>query len=239
MQIAICDDERLSLTHLEKIIRTDMELRGTSYDLASFSDGSAFLKEAAERKFDIVFLDIYMGAVNGIKTARLLNTLQKAKIIFTTLSTEFALEAFSLNAVHYLIKPVSPTALHEALNRCLLPENSSAVLSLKTSDKTICIREEDIIYIEADRKCTNIFVTTQTDPYTCHLGFHQVLNLLQSVSFLHCHRSYAVNPAFIDNIINGDVRMTNGHLVPVSRNKKSDITKQYEGYLLQQAKEGN
>lgn len=239
MHIAICDDESSSLTHLTKMIRTDMESRGISYDLSSFSDGNAFLKEADKRRFDIVFLDIYMESVNGIETARLLNTVQKSKIIFTTTSTEFALEAFSLNAVHYLIKPVSPTALHEALNRCVLPDKSSAVLSVKTPDKIICIREDDIMYIEADRKCTNVFVTTQTAPYTCHLGFHQVLDLIQSDSFLHCHRSYTVNPAFIDTIINGDIRMTNGHLIPVSRSKKPDVTNQYEHYLLQQAKEGH
>ena len=115
MRIAICDDDLREQEQIEKALRDwDPTQKAEKY-----SNGASLL-EAARRAphFDIVFLDICMPGEDGIHIAGQLQKVSpKTGIAFVTTSREYAIDAFSLHALHYLVKPVESRDVVEAIRR--------------------------------------------------------------------------------------------------------------------------
>lgn len=115
MRLAICDDDISEQRLLLQILR-DWD---PAYDVECFSDGGSLLRAAESAPpFDIAFLDIYMPDENGIDVAGALRKLSpQTGIVFVTTSRDHAVSAFSLDALHYLVKPVSAGDVAEAFRR--------------------------------------------------------------------------------------------------------------------------
>ena len=115
MRIAICDDETREQKQLLQIIQGCEP----DYDTECFSDGVSLLRAAESTPpFDIAFLDIYMPIENGIDVAGTLREISpRTGIVFVTTSQDHAVSAFSLDALHYLVKPVSAGDVAEAFRR--------------------------------------------------------------------------------------------------------------------------
>ena len=115
MRIAICDDDLREQEQLEKAIQGWDPTRRTE----KFFNGSSLLDAAKKAPaFDIVFLDIYMPGENGVDIARTLKkTFPETEIVFVTTSEDHAVSAFSLNVLHYLVKPVTTKGIIEAFRR--------------------------------------------------------------------------------------------------------------------------
>ena len=106
MRIAIVDDIKEERDKLADVLTKQLSRRGIHVNLFEFENGEDFLIAAKERPFTVVFLDIYMSGANGIETARELRTFDSdALLIFTTTSTDHALDGFKVRAMHYLVKP--------------------------------------------------------------------------------------------------------------------------------------
>ena len=115
MRIAICDDEMREQEQLLRIIQD----RDPGYNAECFSDGASLLRAAESAPpFDIAFLDIYMPGENGIDVAGALREISsRTGIVFVTTSQDHAVSAFSLDALHYLVKPVSAGDVAETFRR--------------------------------------------------------------------------------------------------------------------------
>ncbi len=117
MRIVLLDDESLALTYMEHQLRqiTDVEV------LASFTDPKAFqshIQQEAQDEIDVVFLDIHLPEVNGVELAeRLLESSPGLNIVFVTAYDDYAIKAFELNALDYVMKPVSTERLAKTLER--------------------------------------------------------------------------------------------------------------------------
>ena len=108
MRIAIVDDIASERTLLHARLQQQLVKRGVHADLAEFENGEFFLKAAKERSFAVLFLDIYMDGANGVEIARELRKSDPdCLLIFTTTSTDHAVEGFKVRALHYLVKPYS------------------------------------------------------------------------------------------------------------------------------------
>lgn len=118
INIAICDDNPLDLTQLEGSILNLSKALNLPVCLTTYPDGKALLAHLDHTDFTAIFLDIFMADLNGIDVAQAIAKRSDAFIIFTTTSSEFALEAIDLGAVHYLIKPITEEALREVYRRC-------------------------------------------------------------------------------------------------------------------------
>ena len=142
MRLAICDDNMREQKELLQIIQ-DWD---TAYDTEYFSDGASLLRAAElTPHFDIVFLDIYMPGENGIDIAGTLREISpKTDIVFVTTSQDHALNAFSLAALHYLVKPVSAGDVAEAFRRfdALHPHRRKSIsLHEKRGKQTVFLDE--------------------------------------------------------------------------------------------------
>ena len=106
MRIAIVDDIAEERILLRSRLECQLSRRGIHSDFTEFENGEDFLLASKERPFTVLFLDIYMNGANGIEIAKELRKSDTScLLIFTTTSTDHALEGFQVRAMHYLVKP--------------------------------------------------------------------------------------------------------------------------------------
>ena len=157
MQIAIVDDRAEDREELSACLENYMKKHQLDYTLTEFEDGENFLKAAAQVNFQLVFMDIYMENMDGIETSRRLRRKSKlCKIVFLTITEDYARLGYSLSASYYLLKPLSShqADFEEAMELCQLksPHNVRsysqpiALLSLFNNPR------------EMSSKCTRIVV---------------------------------------------------------------------------------
>lgn len=151
MRIALCDDQPSQLEQLHTMIldRKDGETSVFCYD-----NGDDLLRAHASEPFDVIFLDVLMPLLNGMETAKELRQSDRnVKLVFLTSSPDFAVEAFTVKASNYLLKPADRNKLYACLEELSQELHASA--------RKICIRGihamhqipvEDIEYIESQNK---------------------------------------------------------------------------------------
>jgi two-component system, LytTR family, response regulator len=188
-----------------------------------------------QQHVDILFLDINMPVLDGIS---FLKTIQrKPQVIFTTAYKEYALNAFDLAAVDYLVKPFSLERFIVAVDKALerinniqsptsqanTAEKTEDYLFVKTDSKIYRIAYHDIIYAEANGNYTKIITTQQTlMPGITFSGFEQQL---PSSVFIRVHRSFIINKSFITHI-EGNRVFVNNIEIPIGNNYKEAFLKE-------------
>ena len=115
LAIAICEDETYILEELRKKAERYIKKRRLTANIKTYTSGEELLKESAA--FDIILLDLRLPGLNGMEVAKQISG--KSPIIFITSYQEYALEAFEVEAVHYLLKPVTDERLYVAMDRAI------------------------------------------------------------------------------------------------------------------------
>ena len=147
MRIAIVDDLETERAQLKTRLARQLRLCGAEAELLEFESGESFLAAEKEQRFTAAFLDIYMHGMSGMDAAKeLRKTDADCLLVFTTTSTDHALEGFQVRALHYLVKPFSEEELSallaEMLARLPRPE---PVLTVKVSGSDVRLCYRDII----------------------------------------------------------------------------------------------
>lgn len=191
MNIAICDDDLNFRNLLEKHLKTYFEERSMSLNFFHFSCGEILLKE--DLLFDLVFLDIEMGLINGIDTGKELKRRNPHNIIFVITSYEGYLDdAFKINAFRFLSKPLNILRLYKALDDAMeLIKNDIIVFCDTKTGVNVRICTKDIIYIEIEKRKTKIVTVNGTYYSTEKIAVWK--NKLNGISFVCPHSSYIVN----------------------------------------------
>ena len=132
MRIAIVDDLSGERALLREQLARQLARRGAEAELLEFDSGEAFLAAEKERRFTAAFLDIYMEGMTGMEAARALRkTDTDCLLVFTTTSTDHALEGFQVRALHYLVKPETKSQglfhqIQKEVTFCGLPHGADA-----------------------------------------------------------------------------------------------------------------
>ncbi|MDD3338822.1 MAG: LytTR family DNA-binding domain-containing protein [Lachnospiraceae bacterium] len=236
MRIAICDDEMECLDLLETLILDFSKKRNLKVEIEQFVSGQFLLFANAASKYDIVFLDIYLEDENGMDVAKRLNLSREQQLIFTTTSEEYAIEAFGLNATHYLVKPITNDSVTQAMERCLKRAGKSTMkmLDIKTSDGRLAIPMENVQYIEVfNKKCE---IHTAHSIYQTYISLDALFEQLDAGLFFKAQRSYIVNMREIDSFFFDHLVLKNGLEITLSRSNRSVLKKQYQNYLFDLAR---
>lgn len=161
MRIAIVDDIETERALLKMRLERQLSLYGVETEILEFDSSESFLAAEKERHFTVAFLDIYMKGLSGMDAAKeLRKTDADCFLIFTTTSTDHALEGFQVRAFHYLVKPFSEgelaALLAEMLTKLPRPE---PILTVKVSGSDVRLRYRDIIFAEHFAHMINIRTT--------------------------------------------------------------------------------
>ena len=161
MRIAIVDDIETERALLKMRLERQLSLSGVETEILEFDSSESFLAAEKERHFTVAFLDIYMKGLSGMDAAKeLRKTDADCFLIFTTTSTDHALEGFQVRAFHYLVKPFSEGELAGLLTEMLakLPR-PEPILTVKVSGSDVRLRYRDIIFAEHFAHMINIRTT--------------------------------------------------------------------------------
>lgn len=236
MRIALCDDELASIHMLQELIQAFCRNRKLELTMDLFSSGEDFLASAYE--YDIVFMDVFLTGLSGIEAVRQSDHSRYRQIVFTTISREYAIDAFGLNATHYLLKPLTAESVAEAMERCLtrLGQGAKKVLSIKTSQGVVVIPMERIILIEVFNKLC--IVRTRKGEFRTYTSLDALSEQLDA-SFLRIQRSYTINMKFVETFLFDRVIMQNGMEIMLSRNNRAELKEQYQRFLWDLARRGD
>lgn len=236
MKAVIIDDEITSVETLQ------LELQRCCTDLQvirTYTDSKRALAELPALDFDLLFLDIEMPWLNGLEFLKRLENIP-FEVIFVTAYDQYAIQAFRLSAVDYLLKPIQNKELKEAIERVkqkinlrqqnvyiknLLrnlntPNHADQHLVLNTNDGVEFVKIKEIIRCEADSNYSKII--TQNSQIFLAKTLKEIEQMLQGHGFFRIHSSHLVNISYILKYVKNDgtLVLQDGTELPVSRLRK-------------------
>lgn len=225
LSVAICDDTPSCLDEIEKQVKLYFSSRCYhDYGIVKFTSPSKLLSCIDEGMvFDAVILDVLMPESLGTDTARKIQLRSPgAKIIFVSVSRDYAVDAYDIGAVHYVTKPVSSESLALAMDRAVMQSQEAAHKRLIIHMKDGVIQSvdcDDIIYIESMgyRRVVHTKEGEYEEMRKSLSALCEELNLLCPGRFLTPYRGYIINLDEIDMIMPGHIMMRNGAKILIKR----------------------
>ncbi len=219
MRIAIVDDVSAERNLLRSRLESQMLSRHLSVHISEFDSGEAFLAAAREHPFTVLFLDIYMGGITGVQTAAELRTFDpECLLVFTTTSTDHALDGFRLRAMHYLVKPYDEKEVGALLDEILrrIPKVDKHIV-MKVNGSNVQLAFRDIV--SAEHYAHQIQVKTASGrTFVTRQSFGEFTAPLKTDErFFVCGRGVIINMEHAADIGNGSFTMDDGSIVGISR----------------------
>nr|WP_166964523.1 LytTR family DNA-binding domain-containing protein [Yeosuana marina] len=221
----IVDDEAMAI----EIIETHLSKIPTIKSINSCNNAIEAFNFLINNSVDLVFLDINMPEISGISFAKSIH--KDIKIIFTTAYRDYAVEGFELQAVDYLLKPISFERLLKAVNTYFEVYNNSNKTSLKeeavsefmfvrADRRMIKIDFNAIIYVESYSDYIKIHLTDET--ITTRETISAIEAKLPNNNFMRIHRSFIISLAHITSFTNEEITI-NKKSFPISRSYKKEV----------------
>lgn len=238
MNIAICEDMPEEAQSLTCILSEYLNKNDIPMKIDVFTGGEELIDRCREESYDIIFMDIYLTNMSGIEAARYIRQSQKCHIAFLTSSSDFAIEAIELDALHYIVKPIKYSDVEEILLRLKrrIPSVTYTPLEVKTGYRTVYINPLNIRYIESYDKIS--VVHTDTEDYETYTSLSAFLPMLDKGLFIRAQRSYIVNMSYIAFMSTNELVLDDGTNITLSRTNRGKHKKTYENFLIKQLREG-
>jgi len=208
MRTIIVDDEPLARERLRSLLEVHGDVEIVD-EFGSASEARDFLRAGSP---DLMFLDIELGDANGLTLAQVAQPASTPYVIFTTAFPDYALQAFEARALDYLMKPIEPERLREALDRVRrnLSVHAPAAekrdrkrerIAVQNGDRSVLIRATDIEWIESVGNYVKLHAGSARYLVRCPL--YRLYADLDPAEFIRIHRKYIVNVARIAEIGRG------------------------------------
>ena len=224
INIGILEDEALCFKSLNDCITRYGDEQDITFEIDLFTDGLS-LVEADFTKYDIIFLDIQVPMVNGLKVAQRIREKDKeVAIIFVTNLAQYAICGYEVEALDYILKPIKYSSMKYRLDRAVrqISRNSNEKkITLVVNRENVRIRVSDIYYLEANKHQT-IYHTVYGD-YEVWKSFSDAKKELADYSFVQCHGSYLCNLQWVDSVNRDEVLIKDVVALKLSRNQKKEF----------------
>jgi DNA-binding LytR/AlgR family response regulator len=238
INIVICDDDTRELQKTKNLCQSYADAhKEIDIRIESFAMAAELLKKISEGQYqyDVLLLDIYMPELTGVELARKLRERQdNCQIVFLTTSKEHAVEAFSLHAAHYLVKPYTGAQLENALDKAIaaIEKAKKANLLLKTSIGLQKINMSDILYSETDKHIQIIHLQNGAC-LQVRITCGDLFDLLSCDSrFYKCGSTYIINLDKLTKITTKNLLLQNGEELPMQRRQYKELVERYMNFLL-------
>lgn len=226
LRVLIVDDEPLARTGLRALIAKDAELEC----VGDCADGQAAVAAIESLKPDLVLLDVQMPEIDGFGVIRAIGPESMPPVIFVTAYEEFALEAFHVHALDYLLKPFSDAELSATLDRAkrLIRASYLSRIMVRVAQRVQIVRVPDIDWIEAADYCAKLHVGGSVHVVRVSLGALE--RLLDPTCFARVHRSAIVSLDRIREIASdgsgdGVIVLADGTRVRMARGRREAVAR--------------
>ncbi len=221
IKIAICEDEKEQQELLKSYIDQIFDGLSVKYELEIYNLGEELL-DSYSKDIDILLLDIQMGQINGMDTARKIRELDdKVEIIFITSLIEYVLEGYEVRAYRYLIKPIKYDDLKNNVINCIKEiDIKNKYIIIKENGNRIKLDINEITYIEVQKE--DITIHTLNQIYKIKGTMNNIEKEINCIRFFRCHKSYLVNLEHVKSIKQYVAILENSEEVPISRYRFKD-----------------
>ncbi len=216
--IAVCDDEAEQRTYLVQLIREWFSQHPfMCADVREFPSAEAFLFEYdANMDWQLLVLDIEMKQMNGMLLAKKIRSQgNNVPIVFVTGYDDYMEEGYDVEALHYLMKPISEEKFKRVLERALLTKAEPRHI-FETVEGEVLLSNSSIWYAEADGHYCILY--TKDRSYELRCSISALEKRLEGAGFAKPHRSYLVNLLHVMSIGKGEVILDDERSIPLSRN---------------------
>jgi two-component system LytT family response regulator len=240
LRVLVVDDEPLARTGLRALIAKDPELEC----IGDCADGQAAVEAIESLNPDLVLLDVQMPEIDGFGVIRAIGSERMPPVIFVTAYEEFALEAFRVHALDYLLKPFSDAELRAALDRAKRQQRTTSLselvdsvrsrskyvsrITVRTGQRVQIVRVTEIDWIEAADYCAKLHAGGSVHVVRVSLGALE--RLLDPMCFVRVHRSAIVSLDRIREMVSdgsgdGVVVLANGTSVRLARSRREAVAR--------------
>lgn len=224
--ISVIDDNDADTEYISAFVARWAKESGHTAHILAFPSAEAFLFQYEEEKaFDILLLDIEMGEMNGVDLAKKIRLQNDAvQIVFITGYPDFIAQGYEVDALHYLMKPISYEKLYAVLQKAIARlEKAEKRLRVTYDHSTDLVPFSRILYVEAQKQY--VLIHTFDETYRMKRSFSKILEELDEF-FYKCQRSFCVNLSHVTRIKNNSVVLKNGEEIPISRGMAEKIGKE-------------
>ena len=230
IHIAICDDEKDFVAYLTGLLDQYATETGEEIKVTAYYDGMELI-EKYDTTIDLIFLDIRMRLVNGLRTAERIRQMDtKVGIIFLTTLTQYGLAGYKYQATNYIIKPIKYARLKEEMKQWLerhRQDDSPFIVVVNDAGK-FKVFLKSLRFIETFNR--NLLLHTDQENIICYKKMKELEAELVQHGFVRCHSGYLVNLFYVKRIEKLDIILTTGERVPISQPKRKEFMERLADY---------
>lgn len=230
IRIAIVDDDLNCCKQLKEfIVRYDHEYK-TQFEVVVYKDGESIVDEY-HGQYQILLLDIRMGAMDGMEVAKKIRERDKDVIfIFITTTVAYAVQGYAVDAIGYILKPVPYVAFEQILKKAIanIKKRDKRYLTFTNDQCMFRLDLDNIYYIESLKH--KVIIHTNDRDYVTPGTMKVLESELSDKGFARCNNAYIVNLRYVEGIQQSDVNVA-GHLLAISRTKRKEFMNSLSNYI--------
>lgn len=230
-KIAICDDDQAPIDELKKSLKKYADETDKTFCFFEFHDGTELLANY-QPDFDILFMDIRMEKLNGLKTAEeIRRTDHGVGLFFLTSLSQYVWKGYEYGAVNYLLKPLKYPRLKLELDRffSLYQGRGEPYLSFANGTGKFKVPYKDLRYAETSKR--NVLLHFQDQEQVIYKSMKEIASVLEPQrQFARCHASFIVNLSYVKSMENLEICLATGERIPVSQPKRKEFMEKLTDY---------
>jgi DNA-binding LytR/AlgR family response regulator len=230
LNLAVVEDEESQRVLIKTYIDRFSSETGYTIRYSFFEDG-ADITARYKNNFDILFMDIKMPQMDGLKAAEIIRQRDKnVIIIFITNLAQYAIEGYSVNALDFLVKPVSYGFFADKLRRAVerVEKQWPRFIQIKTGHGLVRLQDTEILYAEMNNR--KLLIVTRDREYKCRTSVQDIERALNPKNFFRCHVGFLINLRYVKQIEHNFVTVED-HRLPISRHKRKELLNAFTNYL--------
>lgn len=229
MKIAIVEDFPSDAQILGELLQRYFLRENIEFEIETFTSGEDLLA-GWPLELDIVFLDIHMERLNGIDlAAKIRESDERVLIIFVTNNPQYSLAGYSVDALDYLVKPVTFELLEQVLPRALrrLENSIHSTFTIHNNDGYFVVNPMDIIFVEMRNR--KVLIHTKAEVITCVRTLNYIEEKLPE-NFFRCHSAFLINLRAVESL-KGQFVVVGGEMIPISKHRRKDFVRALTGCI--------
>lgn len=233
INVAVCDDETNIVEQIKNYLINYQSEKKFQFNIGTFFNGEELLE--SKIVFDLIFLDIEMNGIDGIRAAGILmQRFRKTKIVYISSHSELALACYAVHPFDFIEKPLSNDKILNVLNEFMtylsdLP-NEYTIIEFKGVNGPLLLEPRNIFVLEytGNRRVT---IYTSDKKYEVRGSLYEVIKLIPSDSFTSPHKSFIINMEYVKSQDKFTLFMTNNIEVPIAQKKIKEFQKELSRFI--------